>query len=147
MPPKHDSPYETDHKQTGTMVCDDCRIVQHGGRWSWGGPPPGETHGGLCPACRRIRDRRPAGTIHVPASMLDDDFTLEKMARSVESAEREEHPLERIIDIEPEGDGLLITTTGMHLARRISAHLARRSHQKAHVRYDEQDEVTVDWNE
>ena len=42
------------------------------------------------------------------------------LARHCEAAERDEHPLERIMGVEGSDDGLVITTTGTHIARRIA---------------------------
>jgi len=40
--------------------------------------------------------------------------------RHCEQVEAAEHPLERIIAITPAAEGELVTTTGVHLARRIA---------------------------
>ena len=39
--------------------------------------------------------------------------------RRIEAAENKEHPMNRIIEIRETGDGLLLTTTDVHLPRRI----------------------------
>ena len=46
-------------KAAGGLVCEDCGIVQHGGKWYFGAPPLAELARGRCPACRRIRDKYP----------------------------------------------------------------------------------------
>lgn len=127
-------------EKRGTMACDTCGVVFHGGRWSWGAPPLGDVAGGLCPACERIRDRYPAGTIRIPGGLAAEREELQGLIRNAEEAERESHPLERLmtVEIEPEG-GMVVTTTGIHLARAIAHKLERRLHRKAELRYpDEQ---------
>jgi len=43
--------------------------------------------------------------------------------RHCEAAEKREHPLQRIMAIEEQAGGLLVTTTDAHLARRIGESL------------------------
>jgi len=127
-------------EKRATMACDTCGVVFHGGRCSWGAPPLGDVAGGLCPACERVRDRYPAGTIRIPGGLDAAREELEGLVRNAEAAERESHPLERLMDVAvgPEGD-MVVTTTGIHLARAIAHKLERRLHKKAELRYpDEQ---------
>ena len=42
-----------------------------------------------------------------------------ELARNTEKAEREEHPLQRIMDIKEDGDTVVITTTDLHLPQRV----------------------------
>ncbi len=60
------------------------------------------------------------------------------MAFNSEEAEKAEHPLERLIEIELRDDGLILTTTGIHLARRIANKLERRFHKQAKLNYPEE---------
>jgi hypothetical protein len=57
--------------------------------------------------------------------------------RNTEQRERQEHPLERLIDIEEGDDMLRVTTTGMHLARCIAGGLRRRFHDGLSIHYGE----------
>ena len=136
--------YQGTTKKADSMVCDACDVVYHGGRWYWGAPPFGEVRGGLCPACQRARDGYPAGTIRLtPAMTAHED--LVPMMRHLERSEVAEHPLERILTIEMRREGMLVTTTGLHIARRIVTHLERRFHARARVHYDETHTLHVDW--
>lgn len=146
--PRHHDTYEPRAKPAQPIVCDGCSAVYDGGRWSWSGPRLTDVAGGLCPACQRIRDRYPAGTIRLAASFLEHRGEIERMVRNAEEAEREEHPLERLMDIEqgPDG-GLVVTTTGIHLARAITSKLERRFHREARIRYlEEQNLLHVDFD-
>jgi len=138
--------FERTAKAAGAFVCDDCGVVQHAGKWSWGAPPLTELAGGRCPACQRIRERYPAGTIRLHPAFLEHREEIKQLARNVEQAEKAEHPLERLMEMqESEGD-LVITTTGIHIARQIAHKLARRFHQRARLRYaDDEGLVHVDW--
>jgi len=80
----------------------------------------------VCPACRRIANRYPAGYIEVkgPFFRKQRDEIL-NLVREVELQTRKEQPLERIMETVNDGDDMLITTTGVGIARRIGEALSR----------------------
>lgn len=144
-PEDHD-PYRRQRKSGDAVVCDQCGLVCHGGRWYRGAPPLCDEKSGLCPACERIRARDPAGTVRLaglPEAYREEIIGL---IRNVAEREEREHPLERIIELTDELGSLLVTTTGMHLARCIGSALRRRFHGGVQIRYLEEDShVQVDW--
>jgi NMD protein affecting ribosome stability and mRNA decay len=115
----HDA-YRADAKLPEPTVCPDCGAVFHGGRWTWGSTtaPAHETR---CPACRRIHDRFPAGYLTIGGAFFAEhrDEIL-GLVRNREDVEKTQHPMERIIAIEEQDDGVLVTTTSAHVARRIA---------------------------
>ena len=133
--PKNHDTYACRSKPAQSVVCDRCAVVYHGGRWYWGGPPRTDVRSGLCPACQRIRDRYPAGTIRVGRGIAAHGEEIRGLIANVEQLEKAEHPLERVMDVEESEDGLVVTTTGIHLARRITSRLERRFHRNARIRY------------
>jgi hypothetical protein len=133
-------------KAAGAFVCTECRVFQHGGRWHWGAPPLVELEAGLCPACQRVRERYAAGTLRLPADFLAQREEVLQMIRHVEQAEKPEHPLERLMEIADSGGELVVTTTGVHLARQIAHKLAKRFHRKPRFNYaDDEQLVHVEW--
>jgi hypothetical protein len=82
---------------------------------------------------------------------LEGEFGGRKMeilhrVRNVEAAEKADHPLERIMTLSEEPWGLSITTTGIHLARRIAEALQRTWHEHVDIRYAKaEDLVRVTW--
>ncbi|MFO1078060.1 MAG: BCAM0308 family protein [Planctomycetota bacterium] len=145
MPPKHADSYAAAVKLADSLVCDDCNVVQNGGRWYWGAPPFGEVRGGRCPACRRIHDRCPAGTIRLPLALAADRDDMVRHLQALAAAERAEHPLERIIAIDTRDDALWITTTGIHIARRLTRWLERHVKAMPRIHYTEEHEMRVEW--
>ena len=145
QPHEHD-PYKRRAKTAGTAVCPRCGALSRSGRWRWGAPPEGgELHRQLCPACERVRDGYPAGIVRLRGAGARRDEILARV-HHVEQAEKADHPLERIMQIGEDGDEIVVTTTGIHLARRIGDALERSFHGKTTVRYpEEQSEVQVDW--
>lgn len=114
----HDT-YKLPRKLAEPARCPDCGAVYREGRWSWKdvAGPVRETS---CPACQRMRDNFPAGFVSVSGEFFaqhrDEILAL---ARNCEETEKRGHPLERIMKVSDDSGGVLITTTGVHLARRI----------------------------
>lgn len=115
---RHD-PYQERHKPREPAACPDCGAVFHQGRWQWS-PPPAEAVAHLCPACRRTREKIPAGVVTLEGEFLRAHRgEILPLVRNQEIAEKQDHPLQRIMEI-VEGDGTMtVTTTDLHLARRI----------------------------
>lgn len=144
--PRHRDNYPHVEKRR-VVVCPECRLVRQAGRWYRGMPPLTEAGAELCPACRRTREHRPAGTLVLDARFLADRDEILGMLRNAEAAETAEHPLERIMELREDADGLVVTTTGVHLSRRIASKLERRFHRPARLRYSRPGgELRVDWS-
>jgi hypothetical protein len=83
-------------------------------------------HEALCPAGQRVRDKYRAGFRSFHCGFLDQrNEEMVNLVRREEKAETTEHPLHRIMQIEEQADGILITTTDIHLPRRIGEALHR----------------------
>jgi NMD protein affecting ribosome stability and mRNA decay len=115
---EHDT-YKARGKLPEPTRCNGCGAVFHKGRWQWLAPPAG-AHETLCPACHRVADRYPGGFLTLAGDFLGAhrDEILH-LARNVETREKNQHPLRRVMAIEEQGDNVLITTTDMQLARAI----------------------------
>jgi hypothetical protein len=112
-------------KLRGPTCCPGCGAVYRSGRWRWQAVPAAP-RAELCPACRRIREREPAASVTLSGDFLaaHRDQILAR-ARACERAESRTHPLQRIVAVRGAGKDLRITTTDMHLARRIGEALRR----------------------
>lgn len=132
-----EDPYKRAGKLQEPTQCPQCRAVYHKGRWHWG-PAPAEAHAVLCQACHRINDKYAAGTV-----TLAGDFVAAHRAdmlaivRHQEEAEKKEHPLHRIMGIEEGPDGIVVSTTDIHLPRRIGEAVKRTFRGKLELQYDE----------
>jgi hypothetical protein len=116
---RHDT-YEGREKWPEPTVCSECGAVFIEGRWTWLEPPPDKPHMIVCPACQRIRDNIPAGYLEIRGAFFEDHREeLLNLIYNLESQEKGEHPMERLMDISGEEVQTLITTTGIHLPRRI----------------------------
>ncbi|MBX9810931.1 MAG: ATPase [Burkholderiales bacterium] len=141
----HDT-YKTRGKLPEPTVCPECGAVYHKGRWQWL-PQPDRPHRQLCPACHRVRDKFPAGYVTLAGGFLTQhrDEILHLVRNQGEQA-RAEHPLERIIAINDHDGGVLVTTTGIHLARRIGEALEHACHGELEFHYNEAENLLrVHW--
>lgn len=141
----HDT-YKLKNKLVEPTVCPACEAVYRGGRWQWG-LAPAEATRQHCPACLRTQDRYPAGSVTLAGPFLQAHREeILNLARNHEEKEKAEHPLKRIMAIEPDGDGMLITTTDPHLARGIGEALHRAYDGELDFAYvDESDLLRVSW--
>jgi NMD protein affecting ribosome stability and mRNA decay len=118
-------PYQRQQKLQEGTVCPQCGAVYHDGRWQWV-PRPQSPREELCPACRRLNDHFPAGIVTLRGAFVSEHKEeIIRLARHQEAAEKAEHPLNRIISIEEDAEGITITTTDIHLPRRIGETVER----------------------
>jgi NMD protein affecting ribosome stability and mRNA decay len=142
---EHDT-YKSRGKLPDPTVCPECQAVFRRGRWRWGTgafDAPRTT----CPACRRIADRYPAGYVelrgHFANARRDEILHL---IQNVEAREKSNHPLKRIMDTEERADGIVVTTTDMHLARNIGEALKRACRGTVDYQYTKEGNVLrVTW--
>jgi hypothetical protein len=101
-----DDPYHRTAKPSEPSRCPTCHAVFADGRWTWG-EAPDDAHDELCPACRRIQDRFPAGYVTIKGEFFAehrDEIVNLIMAR--EKREKAERPLQRIMAIDDKRDGI-----------------------------------------
>jgi hypothetical protein len=141
--------YKLRKKLSDPTRCPRCGATYHEGRWQWArGPLPPTAHEEVCTACRRIKDEYPAGVVtlrHPDLARLKAEIVA--LARNLEASEKDEHPLNRIMAIEERArDELVITTTDIHLPRRIGEAVQRAFHGDLQLHYDQENYfVRVDW--
>ncbi len=134
----HD-PYQTPSKLPQPAVCPTCGATYCDGRWQWVSSPPGSAHSHTCEACRRIRDRYPAGIIRLRGRFVrSHKKDLLSLVRNNEAIEKQEHPLNRIMRIEEHPDSIVITTTDIHLPHRIAEALRNAYKGELEIRYDKE---------
>jgi hypothetical protein len=139
-------PYRWSHKPATPAVCPQCGAVYLDGRWSWGARPEAAVEV-TCQACHRQNDDFPAGVVTLGGARLPAlKAELVQLARHQETAERAEHPLNRIMDIREEGGSLVIRTTDIHLPRRIGEAVERAHKGELKSHFDEAGYfVRIDW--
>ena len=130
-------PYKATKRPHEPSVCPQCGVVFHRGRYHWA-DRPADAQEALCQAYHRINDRYPAGIVTLSGPLVaQHGAEMIRLARHEEEAEKREHPLNRIIDIEQGADRIVINTTDIHLPRRIGEAQKRAWHGKSEFHYDE----------
>jgi len=139
-------PYRTKGKLAEPTLCPRCGAVYHDARWQWL-PKPAQARGRVCPACKRIEEGLVAGFIDIGGEFAAAHRAeIMKLLKHQADAEGRQHPLQRIIDIEAQGDGLRVTTTGIHLARRLGEALQHAYRGKLDFHYNAgEDLLRVYW--
>ena len=135
---RHD-PYKLRGKLREPTVCPQCGASYQNGHWTWEKAPTGQTNSQLCQACQRIKDRYPAGELAIQGNFIAaHKQEILNLAKNIEEAEKAAHPLNRLMDIEDLDDGLRITTTDIHLPRRIAEALNDAWNGELDMHYDEE---------
>jgi len=136
-----DDAYWSAAKPGGPVYCPKCKAVFRNGRWSWSTAPAGAEKL-RCPACRRIDEGSPAGFISLSGSFFAA-HRKEVLARvrNCEEREKSTHPLERIMAIDGANDGVQVTTTSVHLARRVAHALESAFKGTLNIAYNHQDNL------
>lgn len=102
----------------------------------------------VCPACRRVADRNPAGIVSLSGSFLTvHGSEINNNIKKIAGNATLKNPLGRIIDIHSKQDAITITTTDTRLARKIGRELFKSF--GGDLRYDwstGEDLVRVRWS-
>ncbi len=144
----HD-PYKSQQKLPEPTLCPECKAVFSGGRWQWlevKTLPSNET---LCPACRRIHDKVPAGILTVSGAFFQEHRDeIMKLLHNKMDAEKAQHPLKRIMNTEDQQDGsIVVTFTDTHSPRDVGEALAHAYQGEIDIHYAEDEDLTrVKWN-
>ena len=147
LPERREDTYRLRGKLPEPAWCPTCQLVYHKGKWQWLEKPEG-AKAVTCPACHRIHDRYPAGVLLLRGPrlpFLHDE--LIRQIRNVEQAESAEHPLRRIMAID-DGDlwSWTVTTTDVHLARRLGEAIQRAHQGELAIHYDgDERSARVEW--
>jgi hypothetical protein len=126
--------------------CKSCGAGFTKGRWTWE-PIEGKANLITCPACRRISENLPAGYVEIRGAFFySHQDEILNLVHNTEKVEKNEHPLERIMSITPNGQHTLITTTGIHIARRIGEAMSRAYQGEYSIQYaDGEKRIRVFW--
>lgn len=134
---RHD-PYKSRGKLPEPAECPSCHLVFLDGRWQRAKQPPKDAHRASCPACQRIADNFPAGEMKLTGTFVaahSDEIV--SLVRNTEAKEQSEHPLQRLMGIDERDRCIIVTTTDIHLPRRIAHALAAAYKGRLDTHYDE----------
>jgi len=121
--PRLQNPYEERErdKYPDDTVCPECGAVVLKGKWTWGEPlRKADVSSIVCPACQQIKADYAGGILTLSGSFLaaHREDILNRV-RNVESEEKKDHPLQRIMRIIDKGEEIEIRATSEHLMARM----------------------------
>lgn len=141
----HDT-YRMEKKYQEPTICRHCGSLFTKGRWTWDDLPE-QAHEANCPACKRIQDQYPAGLLTLSGTFLHaHENELLNMVRNISKMEVSAHPLERLMNIRHKDGELNISTTGIHLARRLGDALQRAYQGELNYSYEGDNLLRISWN-
>ena len=146
-PAHNDDPYLA-LRPSGAAVCPQCGVYYQDGNWTWKAQPPHAAQSVECPACRRIADNAPAGTVKLSGDFLHEhQEEILSLIKHTEAMEKADHALERLLNVHADDDGMEVTTTGMHLANRLGHALNAAYKGRSHYHYsDDETHVSIAWH-
>ncbi|MDD5286179.1 MAG: BCAM0308 family protein [Desulfuromonadaceae bacterium] len=133
----------------GAVHCE-CGAVFSNKRWRLeksSAQPKGERRA-LCPACRRIADRNPAGIVSLKGSFFAaHGVEIDNLIKHTAEAAAMRNPLGRIMDINRGKEGVTITTTDAKLAQKIGREVFKSHGGELHYIWShDENPVRVAWS-
>ncbi|MEZ5649337.1 MAG: BCAM0308 family protein [Burkholderiaceae bacterium] len=141
-------PYKARDKLPEPTICGKCGVVYADGRWQWVTDAPERANRVLCPACERIRDKAPAGSLTLGGAFLAAH--REEILNLVQNRVNEQnalHPMNRILGIDEQDDGeIVIGFTDVHLPPAIGRAIEQAYEGELTLpQTNEPEIVRVDW--
>ncbi|QBE69304.1 hypothetical protein SynWH8101_1722 [Synechococcus sp. WH 8101] len=120
-------PFVDKEKPREHSLCPHCGATVHQGRWSWHQAVESAPEQ-ICPACRRIAERLPAGELELSGPFLQEhEEEVMHLLLHNEQRYRSEHPLERMMWMESNGlsGATRIAFSGHHITHGLAKRLQR----------------------
>jgi hypothetical protein len=135
-------------KYPSNTNCPGCGLLFVDGVWKYGKPDKNqELLEKLCPACLQIRHGQIGGIVQFRGAFAGAHRQeLLNRIRNVERMTREERPLERIVEMKEDRDGIVVSATTEHLVARIGKSIQRDFGGVLDLRYAHEDKfVYAHW--
>ena len=136
-------------KYPSNTRCPRCDLRYKDGIWKRMSPDDGmNMQWKLCPACTRIRDGRIGGIVELTGAFAGAHRQeLLNRIRNVEKQTQEVRPLERIIQVKEDKQGIVVSATTEHLVARIGKSIQRDFGGALNLRYAPDDKFAhVQWH-
>lgn len=147
--PRSIKPYGEKGGVEGTAQCE-CGARFSNKRWYGGeGDKPAAGRQRLvCPACRRIADRNPAGIVMLSGNFLAArKAEIDNLITNTVDISSRKNPLGRIMETTRTKEGITITTTDVKLAQKIGREIFKAHGGDLRFQWNhEEDLVRVNWS-
>jgi hypothetical protein len=107
----------------GVIQCSGCVAFYYRRRWTL--KPPAEVRSStdnkrtVCPACKKIKEKYPAGELHLLGLDGEERGAVVSILRNKEKRARQKNPLERIMHLQATNGDWWVETTTEKLAQRL----------------------------
>jgi len=137
--------YQRAEKYRSNTRCPKCNLLFQGGVWKrMPTGNKGETQWKLCPACMQIRDGQIGGIVQFSGAFAGSHRQeLLNRIRNVEKTTQEERPLERIMSLKENKEGITVSATTEHLVARIGKSILRDFGGELDLRYAPEDKFAL----
>lgn len=147
----HD-PYHESRKYGDGVICPTCHAIYQSGHWLWAKKEEirdiTSADQSLCPACKRIRDKYPAGVVVLEGQYLTR--RKEEILNLVDRIVKEQgykSPLKKVINRGENRGAIVINLTDDHMARHLGEAIYRAHKGDLKIKYGEGSRfVRVYWN-
>jgi NMD protein affecting ribosome stability and mRNA decay len=141
-------PYQRTEKYPSNTRCPGCGLFFDAGVWRH--ETRAKKHGQpekLCPACLQIKGGQIGGIVQLRGAFAESHRQeLLNRIRNVEKMTREERPLERIVEMKEDKEGIVVSATTEHLIARIGKSIQRDFGGVLNLRYAPEDKfVFAHW--
>lgn len=129
--------------------CPKCDLIFQDGVWKRGvSESANEQQWKLCPACVQIRDRQVGGIVQFSGSFAEvHRQEILNRIHNVEKQTQEERPLERIMSLKEDREGIIVSATTEHLVARMGKSIQRDFGGDLSLRYAPEDKFAfVHWH-
>lgn len=113
----------------GIIQCTGCGAFYHRRHWTLAAPPgfikPLHPHPVYCPACKKTKDRYPAGELRMVGLAGTERVAALRLIRNEEERAQEKNPLERIMALTSADGSWRVETTTEKLAQRLGRALKK----------------------
>ena len=142
-------PYQKSGKYPSNTRCPKCSLLFLDGVWkNASSGDASEPQWKLCPACMQIRDGQIGGIIQFSGAFAGSHRQeLLNRIRNVEKRTKEGRPLERIIKMKEDKEGITVSATTEHLVARLGKSIQRDFGGNLDLRYAPDDKFAyVHWH-
>ena len=138
---RNEDPYQSRGKYQEPSSCTGCGAIFKKGHWCWGVAETG-AHKHMCPACQRIHDREPAGIVTISGDFyVQHQSEILNLLHNLEAKEKTQHPLQRIMNITMEDQGITVNLTDFHITKGIVEALQHAYQGDGEIQFADKDGV------
>jgi len=131
-------------KYPANTRCPKCDLVFQDGVWKRGSSNASDRAWKLCPACTQIRGGQVGGIVQCSGAFAANHRQeLLNRIRNVEKQTQEERPLERIMNMKEDKNGITVSATTEHLVARIGKAIQRDFGGELSLRYAPEDKFAL----